>query len=247
VITEPFGLSGLTATIDAYQINITDTIQRLSSFTAYYNCLNANGTSNPTYDFNNSFCQLIQRNGVTGDREGVNSVFLNLGKLKTRGVDMAVAWRGQMGPGTLSASTTVNYLNQYKYQPDPTAPFRDAKGTLDQGGQYDYRLLSNVGYAWGAFDVGVQWRFLPSVENSAKALQPTSTVLGTGAYSLFNLSAGWDMGSVQFRAGVDNVLNRAPSIVGANPTVGDSNSDQTNLNFYDGLGRRFYFGVKLSL
>ncbi len=247
VINEPFGLNGLTATVDAYQIHITDTISRLGSFTAYYNCLNANGTSNPTYDFNNAYCQLIDRNGVTGDRENVDSLFLNLGQLKTRGIDAAIGWRGQMGPGTLSANTSINYLLQYKYQPDPTAPFRDAKGTLDQGGQFDYRLLSNVGYAWGDFNVGLQWSFLPSVDNSAKALQPATTVLGTGAYSKFNLSAGWNLGSVQIRAGIDNLLNRAPSIVGANPTVGDSNSDQTNLNYYDGLGRRFYLGMKVSL
>ena len=139
IITDPFGLAGLTATIDAYQIRINDTISRLSSFTAYYNCLNANGTSNPTYDFNNTYCQLISRNGTTGDRENVNSLFLNLGKLRTRGIDVSVNWRGQFGPGTLSAGTAVNYLLQYKYQPDQTAPFRDAKGTLDQGGQYDYR------------------------------------------------------------------------------------------------------------
>ncbi len=134
VITEPFGLSGLTATVDAYQIRITDTIARLGSFAAYYNCLNANGTSNPTYDFNNTFCQLIDRNGITGDRENVDSLFLNLGQLRTRGIDLAVGWRGQVGPGTLSANTSLNYLLQYEYQPDPSSPFRDAKGTLDQGG-----------------------------------------------------------------------------------------------------------------
>jgi outer membrane receptor for ferrienterochelin and colicin len=247
VISAPFGLDGLTMTVDAYQIDIKDTISRLGSFTAYYNCLNANGTSNPSYDFNNAYCQLIDRNGTTGDRENVDSLFLNLGRLKTRGIDLSVGWRGEMGPGMLTANTTINYLNQYKYQPDPTAPFRDAKGTLDQGGQFDYRLLANVGYAWGAFDFGLQWRFLPSVDNSAKALLPTTTVLGTGAYSLFNLSAGWDLGSVQIRAGIDNVLNRDPSIVGANPTAGDTNSDQTNLSFYDGLGRRYYLGAKISL
>jgi iron complex outermembrane recepter protein len=247
VITDPFGIAGLNVTVDAYQIHIKDTITRLGSFTAYYNCLNANGTSNPTYDFNNPYCQLIDRNGTTGDRENVDSLFLNLGKLKTRGVDVTVGWRGNVGPGMLTANTTVNYLDQYKYQPDPTAPFRDAKGTLDQGGQFDFRLLTNVGYAWDKFNVGLQWRFLPSVDNSAKALQPLTTVKGTGAYSLFNLNAGWDLGSVQIRGGIDNLLNRKPSIVGANPTVGDSNSDQTNLSFYDGLGRRFYLGMKVSL
>ena len=99
IITEPFGLTGLTATIDAYQIRIKDTISRLSSFTAYYNCLNANGTSNPTYDFNNSYCQLIDRNGTTGDRENVDSLFLNLGKLNTRGIDVARQLARRSGSG----------------------------------------------------------------------------------------------------------------------------------------------------
>jgi hypothetical protein len=247
VITEPFGLDGLTMTVDAYQIRIKDTISRLGSFTAYYNCLNANGTSNPTYDFNNSYCQLIDRNGLTADRENVDSLFLNLGKLHTRGIDVAVGWRGPLGPGTLTANTTLNYLNQFKYQPDPTAPFRNAKGTLDQGGQFDFRLLSHVGYSLNQFNFGLQWRFLPSVENSAKALLPTTTVKGTGAYSQFGVTAGWDLGSVKLRGGIDNLLNRRPSIVGANPTAGDSNSDQTNLSFYDGLGRRFFLGAQLSL
>ena len=172
--------SGLTATIDAYQIHINDTIARLSSFTAYYNCLNANGTSNPTYDFNNTYCQLIDRNGTTGDRENVDSLFLNLGKVRTRGIDVSVGWRGDVGPGTLTAGTAINYLLQYKYQPDSTAPFRDAKGTLDQGGQYDYRALTTVGYSMGAFDVGLQWRFLPGIDAADKALLPNTTVGGAG-------------------------------------------------------------------
>ncbi|MEP7313385.1 MAG: TonB-dependent receptor [Pseudomonadota bacterium] len=247
VITEPFGLSGLTATIDAYQIRITDTITRLGSFTAYSNCLNANGTSNPTYDFNNTFCQLIDRNGITADRENVDSLFLNLGKLNTRGIDMAVGWRGQVGPGTVSANTSVNYLLEYEYQPDPGAAFRDAKGTLDRDGQFDYRLLSNVGYAWSAFNVGLQWRFLPSVANEAKALLPSTTVEDTASYSVFSLTGGWDLGKLQIRAGIDNLLDKELPIVGANNAVGDTNSNQTNLSFYDGLGRRYFLGVKVNL
>lgn len=244
VITDPFGLRGLTATVDAYQIRIKDTISRLSSFTAYYNCLNANGTSNPNYDFSNTYCQLIDRNGTTGDRANVDSLYLNLGKLNTRGIDLSLNWRGDVGPGTLSVGTAINYLLQYKYQPDSTAPFRSAKGTLDQGGQFDYRALTTVGYSLGAFDVGLQWRFLPPVEAADKALQPDTKVTGTGSYSVFNLTGGYDLGIVKLRAGIDNVLNRRLPIVGANWAAGDSNSNQTNLNFYDGLGRRFFVGMK---
>lgn len=245
VINEPFGASGLSMTIDGYSIKVSDTISRLSSFTAYYNCLNANGTSNANYDFANPYCQLIDRNGVTADRENVDSLYLNLGTLETEGIDFTLNWRHDLGPGEFRFSTNVNYLISYDYQPDPTAPTRDAKGTLDQGGQFDYRLLTNFGYRFGAFDVGLQWQHLPSVENQAKALLPTTTVVGTSSYDLFNLMGGWDLGKVQLRAGVDNLLDKQPPIVGANPNI-DTNSDQTNLNFYDGLGRRYYIGAKVS-
>ncbi|RYZ66452.1 MAG: TonB-dependent receptor, partial [Proteobacteria bacterium] len=247
VVNQPFGWDGFTATVDGYQIQIKDTISRLSSFTAYYNCLNANGTSNPTYDFNNTYCQLIDRNGITGDRENVDSLFLNLGQLRTRGIDVSLGWRGAVGPGTFSANSTINYLLQYEYQPDQTAPFRDARGTLDQGGQYDYRLLTNFGYSVGEFNLGLQWFYLPSVDNSAKALLPTTTVEGTGSYSTFGLTAGWTRGNVSLRGGVDNLLDKKPLVVGANNAVGDTNSDQTNLSFYDGLGRRYFLGLKVDL
>lgn len=78
----------------------------------------------------------------------------------------------------------------------------------------------------------------------AKALQPDTKVTGTGSYSVFNLTGGYDLGIVKLRAGIDNVLNRRLPIVGANWAAGDSNSNQTNLNFYDGLGRRFFVGMK---
>ena len=53
----------------------------------------------------NDDVQLISRNGNTGDRENVNSLFLNLGKVRTRGIDVAINWRGDVGPGTLTAGT----------------------------------------------------------------------------------------------------------------------------------------------
>jgi outer membrane receptor protein involved in Fe transport len=46
------------------------------------------------------------------------------------------------------------------------------------------------------------------------------------------------------RVGVDNLLDKAPPVVGANPAAKDTNSNQTNAQFYDVLGRRFYVGVK---
>jgi iron complex outermembrane recepter protein len=246
VITEPFGWDHFTLTLDGYDIKVKDTIARLSATTAYNNCFNFNGTSNPTYSVSNQFCQLIGRDPITGDRAQVNSLYLNLGELKTSGIDIALAWSHDLGPGQFLANLTANYLINYEYQPDPTAPFNDATGTLDQGGQYDYRVLTTLEYRWSGFNAGMMWRYLPSVENAAKAILPTTTIEGTSSYSVFNVFGGYNFGKVQLRAGIDNLFNKDPPIVGANPSQGDTNSDQTNLSFYDGLGRRYYVGMKVS-
>lgn len=246
VVTEPFGWSNLTFTLDAYQIEITDQIARLSSFAAYFNCLNANGESNSSYDPNNEYCVLIGRNGTTGDREQTDSLYLNLGDLETSGIDFSLSWSSDLGPGTFRFDTAVNYLLKYEYQPFAGAPFNDAKGTLDQGGQFDYSVLTNFGYRWDAFSVGLEWRHLPSVDSVDKSLLGgNTTVTGAGSYDLFNLSAGWDLGKVRLRAGIDNIFDKDPLIVGANPGI-DTNSNQTNLSYYDGLGRRYYVGAKVS-
>jgi iron complex outermembrane recepter protein len=250
VIREPFGMSGLNVTVDAYQIKLTDTISRFSGFAAYYLCLNANGTSNPSFDPNNQYCNLIGRNANTADREQTLSSFENLGDLNTRGLDLTVAWKGDMGPGQLSTSVAMNYLDQYEYQPFNDAPFNDAAGTFDQGGQYRYSVLTNVGYDIGAFDVGLEWRHLPSIHATdtslVSGLNGTTTVTGAGAYEMFNLSAGYDLGNIKLRAGVDNLFDKGPLVVGANAAAGDSNTNLTNLSYYDGLGRRFYVGAKIS-
>lgn len=68
---------------------------------------------------------------------------------------------------------------------------------------------------------------------------------GPVSYSLFALSAGWQLNdTVSLRAGIDNLLNAQPVIVGANPPL--TNDATTTLpDYYDVLGRRFYLGVKL--
>ncbi|MBX5463367.1 MAG: TonB-dependent receptor, partial [Steroidobacteraceae bacterium] len=67
----------------------------------------------------------------------------------------------------------------------------------------------------------------------------------TGSYNLFNVYGTYSMGQYTFRAGIDNVFDKEPLVVGAQPGF-DSNSDQTNPSFYDPLGRRYYVGVKVS-
>ncbi len=250
VIKEPFDLTGLTATVDAYRIQISDTISPESSITIYNNCFNFDGKSNPTYDVTNPSCQLIQRNPITGDRASVTALYSNLGTLLTQGVDMTVNWVHDLGPGQFRAGTSVNYLNKFVYQTAPTSKLTDARGTLDpvgsaagQGGLFDYRMISNVGYAWNKLTVGLTWEHLPGVKDQSASTNPATKVLGVPSYNLYNFASSYSFGAYSVRFGIDNLLDKQPMVVGANPGVTTS-SNVTNPGYYDVLGRRYYVGLK---
>jgi len=253
VITEPFGISRLTATVDLYRMQISDTIAPESSITVYNNCFNYNGASNPTYSVTNSSCQLISRNPLTGDRASVQALYSNLGNLLTQGVDLSVNWAHDLGPGVLELGTSANYLNKYVYQTQAGSPLVDAKGTLDPvngaaglGGLFTFRALSHFNYVWNALTVGINWEFLSSIASAASSTTPNTKVEGEPAYNLFGLTSSYNFGKFSVRFGIDNLLDKQPLIVGADPGVTTSSST-TNPGLYDPLGRRYYVGFNASL
>jgi iron complex outermembrane recepter protein len=253
VISNPFGIDKFTTTLDFYRIKMSDTIAPESSITVYNNCFNFDGASNPNYDVNNPSCKLIARDPITGDRATVIALYKNLGTLLTQGIDLSINWAHDLGPGLLSLGTSINYLQKYEYQTSPTSPLVDAKGTLDTvggaasfGGLYDWRATSRVGYSWAGLSVGLDWIHLPSIKDASASTNPTTKILPVSSYDLFNLSANYGfLDKYSVRVGIDNLLDKDPPVVGANPGVTTS-SNVTNTGFYDVLGRRFYVGVKAS-
>jgi len=256
IFRSPFdspAVSNLTASLDWYQIKISDAISQLPATTVYENCFNVNGSSNPTYDVNNEYCQLITRDGITGGRVSTEAPYLNLGAIETSGIDAQINWRANLADiglqslrGAISLGLSVSYLLNYKTQALPNGPFIENEGTLAQNGQYEYRSIVNLGYALGSWNVGLSWQHLPAVENQAFATNPRTTVQGAGSYDLLDLSTHWTVNdTVSLRLGVDNLLNREPEVVGRNPGVTNANGT-TNAGYYDLLGRRAYLGMKLT-
>jgi outer membrane receptor protein involved in Fe transport len=249
VISEPFGLENLNITVDAYDIEITDAINPLNVATAYDNCFNSDGVSNPTYDRNNSWCKGIRRNPVTGDREEVDTPFDNLGMLQTRGIDTTVSWSKDIGPGMFSVNSTINYLDNFEYQLAPGGRIVDATGSLDQGGLFDFQTFTRFGYAWENVNLGLTWRHMSDAKSAAAALVPATTIQGPGAYDMFNFNGSYNWDKYTFRFGVDNLFEVDPELTQSNPLGaggGDTDSDVTNAGLYDLLGRRWYVGVKAS-
>jgi iron complex outermembrane receptor protein len=249
VLQGPGSLENLTASFDWYDIEITDAIAPLNSLFAHEQCFNANGTSNPTLSYTgNQYCRLILRNVNSGERSSVDAPFINTGNLKTSGVDMSVNWTTDVGDGgSFFINSNLTLLDEYIVQDSPTsAPF-DAKGTLDQGGQYDWKMTNVFGYNFGGgkANVGLQWRYLPEIKNDAAARNPATAVFPTDSYQSLNLFAGYLVNDrIDLRMGIDNLLDEDPLIVGAQP--GDNNAEVTRADYFDILGRRMYLGIKMS-
>ncbi|MES2607016.1 MAG: TonB-dependent receptor [Pseudomonadota bacterium] len=246
VISEPFGWESISATIDAYRIEISDAISPLNVATVYEGCFNSNGASNPTYDINNSWCKMIRRNPITGDREEVDTPFFNLGTLETQGIDLTLNWSQDVGPGVASINSTLNYLDNFEYQLAPGAAIADATGTLDQGGLFEFISFTRFGYSLGDLNLGINWRHMSSIDSAAKATVPTTTIQGPGSYDMFSFNSSYNWDKYTFRFGIDNLLDEDPELTQSNPRGGDTDSDVTNPGLYDLLGRRWYVGVQAS-
>jgi iron complex outermembrane recepter protein len=253
VLNGPGGLDNFTAAFDIYNVEIAEAIAPLNSVFVYAQCFNADGATNPTYSIDDpgGFCRKIQRNPVNGERSRVDAPFFNTGVLETTGMDVSVSWGQDFGPGSFNVSSVATILDRFETQDNPTAPVFDAAGTLDQGGQYDYRLVTTLNYAFGNSQVGLQWRHYPSIKDDDAARDPTTRILPVDSYNVANLFARYQINDkIEFRGGIDNLFDEEPPIVGADPGTAtlpaDRNLGDTDSGFYDVLGRRFYVGVQMN-
>lgn len=253
VLTAPFDspwLSGFSVSVDWYDIRIRDVISQVSAVTTLNKCYNLDG-SNPSYDPANAFCSLISRD-ATGGISIVLTPYLNLGGLRTRGIDVQADWRLNLAetigvPGRLHLNAAVSFLDHYRVQILPGAPFVEYAGTID-GTQAavtppiglplpKYKIFGNLSYSVGPATLGFRWRHLPSMRDVTSVTRPASPAPGVPSYDIFDLNGRWDIGdNFQFTLGVTNLFDVDPLVVGG--TLG-----QTQPGTYDIIGRSFYVGV----
>jgi outer membrane receptor protein involved in Fe transport len=256
VFTSPFehpAARDLTLTVDWYSVRISDAIALVSAQTAYDVCFNRDGISNPTYSLDdpNGLCRRIVRDGVTGNRDYVESQFANLGKLETSGVDLQFFWRvapEDIGlrrlPGLLSLDLLLNKLITFKSQDFPTQQPLENAGTLARGGLFDYRTITTLQYALGNAHASLSWRHLPGARSAVFVTDPTTAVPGSRSYDILDLAGGFSVGErLTFTLGVDNLLDRDPNRTGTGPT--STSTGFTLPGYYDVLGRRYFAGVRL--
>jgi outer membrane receptor protein involved in Fe transport len=246
--------------VDWYEIELENAIGVPGHDTIYQQCLDA--TYNPLIGqapgslsgaelfAGNPFCNLIQREYVGGapltpgnyaaDRK-YSAQYINQGGIKSEGIDVQVDWGFDVGAGTLNLGVVASFLDMYAESPFPGADFVEYTGTLENS-SFDYQTFTTLRYQSNDWGVGLRWQHLPSIEPAPDA---APDVRGVDSHNQFDLFSNWTINDrLTLRAGIDNLLNEDPEIVGATPF--DNNLGTTNSN-YDQFGRRLFIGLSVDL
>ena len=242
-------LSGLSASIDYYDIKISDTIASISVPLALNRCFNLDG-SNPTYSAANLYCGLIARDPNTGTISTVRSALDNLGAQKIAGVDVQIDYMVGLDAlgldakyGRLMLNAVISKTTTFKTQDTPDAKFVDYNGTISTGHYPSLKILGSATWQVGDFELGGRWRYLGHMVPIGCR---TGGQCGKGVddISFFDLNARWKVNqTLELRGGVNDLFDKYAPDYPFSP-VSSQYGRTIDPGGYDVLGRRFYVGLK---
>jgi outer membrane receptor protein involved in Fe transport len=236
VFSPSFGgeyLERLNIALDYYNIEITNAVGTISAADQIQLCYNRQG-ANPTFDLNNAFCQLFQRDPLSGNIINPLSTNQNLAANKTSGVDFQINWGMDVGPGSLDLGFVGTWLETFESQANPIAPIENRTGTIGNGVALsfpEWKWLATVDYSVGDARIGVRWRH---IGEQVDFLNPADEIPAIGYFDILGRYDVTD--NLTFRINVNNIMDEQP------PTYGNSVQANTDPSTYDVLGRRFTIG-----
>jgi outer membrane receptor protein involved in Fe transport len=235
LVLTPQVLPAFTATVDYYDIKITNVIGTYGANLILTSCLNS---ANPL------FCSLIHRAPATGSASDgslwlgtqgyITDATYNLGELQQQGIDFELNYRQDLSAfGKLDFNLSGNYDLHFK-----TTPYVGA-GTYDCAGYYGpscgadggvsphLKTIFRVNYETPlpGFDAWVKWRFIGPVQASNQSQNPllagsppVDPIEGIGnqvpGYSYIDLGVSYQIAKqVGLRLGVNNVADKDPPII----------------------------------
>lgn len=254
VVFSPTFIPRLNITADYFNIEVNDTIGVLAGGlnNALALCFNT------IQDLSNPICQVFAgRRGASGalgeTAGGRNPQFrsANVGTLKTSGVDVQVDYNMPIGEGRVSFFYLGTYLDKFRNITIASIPERE---TIGEGtfGLPKYRHTARLSYSQGPVQTSLRWRFEGKtkdgrIDNVFNGIQRIGTDIALlpkpflGSISYLDLSVGVDVNeNLSFTAGVNNLLDKAPPILG-------SAAEQANTlpSFFDVLGRDYFVSARL--
>ncbi|MDO9075022.1 MAG: TonB-dependent receptor [Rubrivivax sp.] len=229
------------ATIDYWSIDLEEVIAAVGATTIIQRCYNRDG-ANPTYDLNNQWCQLYNRDLNDGRVIDLLQLSRNQAFNKVSGVDIAVDYALSLqNYGALRWNIQGSWQEQYKTQTTTVDPIREFAGTIGSttGTAFpEWRVNISTSYTLGDLNVTLVNRFIDKMVHENTRNTPPGTGTGTPATWYHDVSASYAVTkNVTVRGGVSNLLDQGPRLY--TPNV-QSNTDPST---FDVLGRRYFVGL----
>lgn len=243
VLGSPFSTGGwadsLYMTADYWSIELENVISSVGASTIVQRCFNRDG-ANPTYDANNEWCQLFDRDPNSGQVINLLQLSRNQSFINTSGVDITFGGGFELGAyGNLNFNVLSTWVEKYESQTTNVDPVNDFVGSIGSGtgsATPEWRHTVNLGWDWDKLSMTATGRYIDEMINAATITGGT----GTGVDSMWylDLRGTYDLNdTVQLRMGVNNVTNEEPPLY--SPNI-QSNTDPST---YDVLGRRYFIGI----
>ena len=160
VLTPNIGLGRFSATIDYYNIKITDLVTTLGAGFQIDQCY---------FEGNNAACADIVRDPASGQITAINTSIANAGTLKTSGVDASLnfvvpfADLGVGIPGRLRLQAVASYLDSYNFNGDE---FKGTSGGGIGGTLSEYKATTTLAYDSSDFTAQMRWNWQSDTEDT---------------------------------------------------------------------------------
>lgn len=231
--------------LDYWNLEVTDQISVLGESTIF----------GDTAKYSNLFVRCSQATAAERDLIGACAIpggdplayiintQLNLGDLKTSGIDASMQWNGTPGAyGRFSAGIRATYLTKYEYQLEPQGEFFDNLGNyFNSAAVARYQHVMNVGWSAGPWSALLVNRYRRGYVDANEEAGVEPEFWGrTKPWSTWDISATYTgLKGFTFTAGILNALDADPPF----SNQGDAfqvGYDQRNSNPY---GRQFLVRV----
>jgi len=242
----------LSATIDYYHIKVNNAIIQLPEQSILNACY--------VYDKSaaSPFCQRVHRNplngSLTGGTEtGVDAAYVNAASYLASGIDFGVHYGFDLSDnmGALNLGLDGSYTLASKERDATFLPERDCKGLAGLTCKRPdpiWRFTQTTSWAYGPLDLSMHIRYLSGLKQDSIKLSgvaPSDFKKPTiPSYAYVDLQGSYAVTSfLTVRAGVINLTDKDPPVVGTGWGGTAENSGNTLPATYDPIGRRYYVGA----
>jgi iron complex outermembrane receptor protein len=252
IVFTPQFVQGLNISLDYFNINIKNVIEILGENTILNDCVASDEFCNDVHRAPGSGSLWLSPLGYVTDTN------VNEGELRTRGVDVKLAYRQPLPAlGSLLLSMDGTRLLALQTTPMPGAGAYDCAGYFGAtcgGNDSKFRAVTNLTWStpWDGADINLRWRYFGNQEsellNSSPYLagSPYLPLAHIAAYSYFDLSVTFNVyKNVRLQLGANNITDKAPPLVtGSDCSTSSPGGANCNGNtfpgVYDAMGRYLF-------